>query len=302
LIRSHRFQITLTSVSSVCALVAFSALALAQNRPPAIECKATETQAECHARLKCKPNEELEDCQKRRSAEPPQERNAGQRDDPDRERNDRRDRDDPDRERDDRRDRDDPDRERDDRRDRDEDADRRRQRGDRQGDDREHRRGARGRRKGFEANKTFGLGLELGEPTGLTGKYFLSRSGALDFGIGAIYSHYYYGDGVHLYADYLWHPISFVSAPAFELPFYIGAGLRFWEFDYCDRGICDYGGSAIGIRVPFGIAFDFNKVPLDIFIQLVPVIDFVNGDYYDRYRDRTHFGIDLSAGIRYWFK
>src|ERR1043165_2225011 len=31
----------------------------------AYDCKATETQAECAARLKCKPNEEVEDCQKR---------------------------------------------------------------------------------------------------------------------------------------------------------------------------------------------------------------------------------------------
>jgi MFS superfamily sulfate permease-like transporter len=68
------------------------------------------------------------------------------------------------------------------------------------------------------------------------------------------------------------------------------------------RGVCDFGGSAIGARIPFGIAFDFNNVPLDIFIQLVPVLDFVRGNYYDRYRDRTHFGIDLSVGIRYWFK
>ncbi len=78
--------------------------------------------------------------------------------------------------------------------------------------------------------------------------------------------------------------------------------MRSRDFDYCDRGVCNYGGSAIGLRVPVGISFDFNRVPLDIFIQLVPVIDFVNGDYYDRYRDRAHFGVDLSAGIRYWFK
>jgi len=43
-------------------------------------------------------------------------------------------------------------------------------------------------------------------------------------------------------------------------------------------------------------------MPLDIFIQLVPVVDFIRGAYYDRFGDRTHFGIDLSAGIRYWFK
>ena len=138
-------------------------------------------------------------------------------------------------------------------------------------------------------------------PTGLNGKYFLSDSGAIDFGVGWIYRHYYYGDGMHIYGDYLWHPATLASTQSFELPFYIGAGLRFWDFDYCDRNVCGFGGSAIGIRVPVGISFDFNNAPLDIFIQLIPVLDFVNGDYYMRYGDREHFGIDLSAGIRYWF-
>jgi hypothetical protein len=319
-------------VSSVCALVAFSTLAFAQNHLPDLECRKTETQAECHSRLKCKPNEELEDCQKRLlkcsanekledckkrvGAEPPKEGNAGQRNDASKKAGDRdadktgrnadetgRDRE-ADKEGGERRDHDTPDRERGARDHRDEGATPRRQRGERQGDDGEHRRGGGGGggMKGFQPNKTFGLGLELGEPTGLNGKYFLSKSGALDFGIGWIYGHYYYGDGLHIYADYLWHPISLVSASAFELPFYIGGGLRFWDFHYCYQGVCDYGGSALGIRIPIGIAFDFNNVPLDIFIQLVPVIDFVNGNYYDRYRDRTHFGIDLSVGIRYWFK
>jgi hypothetical protein len=157
--------------------------------------------------------------------------------------------------------------------------------------------------KEFSANKTFGLGLELGQPTGLTGKYFLSDSNALDFGAGYIYHNRWYGeDGVHLYLDYLWHPFSLVSAEAFELPFFIGVGGRFWDFDYCDARNCGYGGSAIGVRVPLGLAFDFNDVPLDIALNVVPTFDFIGGDYYDRYNDRTHFGIDVSLAIRYWFK
>src|SRR5262245_34390792 len=52
------------SMASSCMLVAFSTLAFAQ-RPQDVECKSTETQAECHARLKCKANEELDDCKKR---------------------------------------------------------------------------------------------------------------------------------------------------------------------------------------------------------------------------------------------
>ncbi len=156
----------------------------------------------------------------------------------------------------------------------------------------------------FSANKTFGLGLELGQPTGLTGKYFLSDSNALDFGFGYIYHSYWYGDdGIHVYLDYLWHPASLVSARPFELPFFIGVGGRFWDFDYC-RGPrdCGYGGSAFGVRIPLGVALDFNEVPLDIALNIVPTIDFVRGDYYDRYHDRTHFGIDVSIAIRYWFK
>src|SRR5262249_34103522 len=106
----------------------------------------------------------------------------------------------------------------------------------------------------------------------------------------------------HLYLDYLWHPFSLVSAAAFELPFFIGVGGRYWNFDYCVGRVCDYGGYAFGVRVPLGIDFDFNDVPLDIALNLVPTFDFVGGDYYNRYGNHAHFDIDISIAIRYWFK
>lgn len=319
--RSHRSVIGfLAGAGGACALVASSAVALAQGRPRDVECKATETQAECHARLKCKPDEELADCQKRLKkggGGGDADDQGGDGDRHDRERDDRgRD----DRGRDDRGDRGDSGRgdrwrDRDDgddgggsdgdgRWDRDRDRDDGGGGGD--GGDRWRRRGGGGRGGrdggggGFQANKTFGLGIEIGEPTGLNGKYFLSESGALDFGVGWIYQHYYYDDGVHLYLDYLWHPTSLASSPSFELPFYVGLGLRYWDFEYCDGPFC-YDGSAIGIRVPIGLSIDFNSAPIDIFLQVVPVLDFLTDDYYDRYDDRTHLGIDVSAGFRYWF-
>lgn len=273
--------ITWAAVGSVCLLFAMSSRANAQSS--SVACKPTETQAECHARLRCKAYEEVEECQRRLASE-----RSGSDSSRDTRRGDDRGRDRAGG--------------RDSARGRGDDARGRggRDRGDRRG-------GSRGRRhrgggsRSFVANKTFGIGFELGEPTGLTGKYFVSDSGAIDFGLGWIYRHYYYGNGAHLYADYLWHPTSLASTDGFELPFYIGLGLRFWDFDYCVNNFCDYGGSAIGVRMPLGIAFDFNRAPLDIFLQLVPVLDFIRGDYYDRYRDRTHLGIDFSAGIRFWF-
>ena len=155
----------------------------------------------------------------------------------------------------------------------------------------------------FVANKTFGLGLEIGAPYGLTGKYFLSDAGALDFGVGGIYHHYYFGRGFHVYLDYLWHPVSLASTDSFELPLYIGLGGRFWDFDHCrlpDRRDCRRG-SALGLRVPLGLAFDFNWAPLDIFFEVIPVFDVLSDRYRGHYGRRAHLGLDGSVGFRYWF-
>ncbi len=156
-----------------------------------------------------------------------------------------------------------------------------------------------GGRSQFEANKTFGLGLELGYPNGLTGKYFVSSSTALDFGLGYAYRYYYAGDGLNVYMDYLWHPFVLAKTEPFELPFYIGVGGHFWDFDDgCDRNgrNCTYNGTAVGVRVPIGIAFDFNNIPLDIFIQVTPTLDF-----FRHYNRDAYLGFWPSVGVRFWF-
>ncbi|MBV8762095.1 MAG: hypothetical protein JO257_32680 [Deltaproteobacteria bacterium] len=148
----------------------------------------------------------------------------------------------------------------------------------------------------FEANKTFGIGLELGEPEGINAKWFLKPDQALDFGLGYVYHHYYAGDGGQLYVDYLWHPAVLAKAEGFELPFYVGVGGRVFQFDYTCNGRTCTGADAFGVRVPIGITFDLNNVPLDIFVQAVPTLDFFhNYGPHDIYLD-----IDFSIGIRFW--
>lgn len=292
-------------------VIAIPAVVAAQNLPASVQCKSTETQAECFARLHCKADEELAACQKRLAAAANDDRtgrdqrNADDRSGRDQQRGDDRGRDD----RGDDRGREDRGRD-----DRGRDDDRNNDRGYREDDGGRRGGGGGGRGRssrrhgggggggGFEANKTFGLGIELGEPSGLNGKVFISPQAAIDFGVGYAYQNYYYGDGLHLYGDFLFHPTVLAHADAFELPFYIGGGIRYWDFDYYDNQNFRYRGSAVGIRVPLGIAFDFNRAPVDIFLQIVPVLDFLHGDYYDRYRDRSHLGIDASVGVRFWFK
>ena len=157
---------------------------------------------------------------------------------------------------------------------------------------------ARGRRRmggrRYVSNGTFGAGLELGSPFGLNGKYFLSDDGALNFGLGAD-GYYRDRDGINLYFDYLWHPVSLANPEEFQLPFYVGIGGRIWSFDD-DRYRYD-GVFTFGVRIPIGVSFDFNNVPLDIFVQLTPTIDFYQDD-----RHNAGFWFDFSVGIRYWFK
>ena len=158
------------------------------------------------------------------------------------------------------------------------------------------------RTSNFQANKTFGLGIMLGSPTGLSGKYFTGPATAIDFGVGGI------GccrgrSGIHLHADFLWHPISLVSDPAFELPFYVGVGGRFFNYEWRHNDHY-HDGSAVGLRVPFGLAFDFNNVPLDIFVELALVFDFIvdNDDFDDDFHDGgLYVDLDGAIGARYYF-
>lgn len=154
-------------------------------------------------------------------------------------------------------------------------------------------------RSDYVSNGKFGIGLELGGPTGFNGKYFLGASNALNFGVGydheGYYGYRYRRRGLHVYLDHLWHPVQLTNTEPFKLPFYVGVGVRLW--DWTDED--DIDGTVLGVRAPLGIAFDFNNVPLDIFVQLTFVLDFFFDDYRDRNRAILH--LEGSIGARFWF-
>lgn len=144
----------------------------------------------------------------------------------------------------------------------------------------------------FQANKTFGLGFMVGAPTAVVAKYYLSSDTALDAGVGVIQG---VGrrDGLHVHADFLWHPAVLASADPFVLPLYFGVGGRVFDFDDDETGDDDL---SVGARVPVGIMLDFNNVPIDVFFELALVVDFIVGDG----DARADFGGAL--GFRYYFQ
>lgn len=138
----------------------------------------------------------------------------------------------------------------------------------------------------------FGMGLILGEPTGLSAKLWTSKANAFDFGLGLsvggdrIYYKGYYDRGrrVHFHMDYLWHSFNAISSTE-RFPLYYGIGGRF-------NSGGGYEGS-FGIRGVIGIAWFPRSTPIDVFVELVPVFQLTPG---------TGLGIDAGLGIRFFFQ
>jgi hypothetical protein len=162
---------------------------------------------------------------------------------------------------------------------------------------------ARRSRAAFATDKEFGLGVMLGAPSGLSGKYYLGGSPvALAFGAG-VFHEFRHREGTHLHVDVLWHPVVLATADSFVLPLYFGVGGRILDHDdyvWHDDRYEDH--THVGIRAPLGIAFDFTNVPLDVFFELVLVADVIYLDDDEDF-DEDHDTLDFNGaiGVRYYF-
>ena len=142
---------------------------------------------------------------------------------------------------------------------------------------------ARGADKG-----TFGLGIILGEPTGVSAKLYLSDDRAIQAAAGSAFL----GGGLELDADYLLHPYILQTRDSFVLPVYVGPGVR--VIDYNDGRSSSF--FALGVRAVGGLLFDFKAVPLDAFVEAGPVLEY-------QFKDGAGLAIKLhaGAGVRYYF-
>ena len=129
-----------------------------------------------------------------------------------------------------------------------------------------------------------GLGIMGGEPSGFSAKLWLGNHVALDGGLG--YAYLWNGAGVHMHGDLLLHTGSLLPSLVGFLPLYAGAGVRVRLANGVDNP------REVGLRIPFGAEYVLPIVPLGVFFELAPILDFAPG---------IAFNGNAAVGVRYYF-
>lgn len=132
----------------------------------------------------------------------------------------------------------------------------------------------------FAQSNGFGLGIILGEPTGISAKYWTTNSTAFDFGLGYSLKKY---SRLHLHADYLFHTKNlFNTNESIELYYGPGARLR----------LVENGDSRLGFRFDIGIVWIPRNAPVDVFLEIAPLLDIIPS---------TDFTVNGGVGVRFFF-
>lgn len=143
-----------------------------------------------------------------------------------------------------------------------------------------------------QSEKNIGLGVMVGEPTGVSLKVWTSEMNAFDAGLAWSLSG---RDALHLHADYLWHNFEVFGEDIEEgqLPVYYGIGGRLVLLDDEPGNDADDDDDAIfGVRVPVGINYLFEENPIGLFLEVAPIVNLVPS---------TDLDVDAALGARFYF-
>ncbi len=133
----------------------------------------------------------------------------------------------------------------------------------------------------FAQQKGFGLGVVLGEPTGISAKFWLTSATALDFGLG--YSFTSKKSVFDFYADYVFHNSDMIHSTE-NFVVYYGPGARLKISEDTD--------SRLGVRGVIGILWISRGTSFDVFVEVAPILDIIPA---------TKFDFAGGIGGRYFF-
>ncbi|MBA4313218.1 MAG: hypothetical protein C0417_11375 [Chlorobiaceae bacterium] len=133
----------------------------------------------------------------------------------------------------------------------------------------------------YGQDRGFGLGIMIGEPTGINGKGWLTHRSAIDAGLAWSLVH---RTSLHIHVDYLMHSFN-VFPQAERLPLYYGIGGRIRTNEGHN--------TQLGLRMVGGIEYMFASAPFDIFFEIAPILDLT---------PKTELNMNAGIGARFYFK
>ena len=144
------------------------------------------------------------------------------------------------------------------------------------------------------ARADVGLGLFVGEPTGIDLKLGLSRRSALDVLVG-----WYSGwnddrridDGAYVHVTYLVTPVV-GRGRSVLVPLRLGIGAAVFD----DAGRFDED-LHVAMRIPLQVGLMFRSVPLELYGEIAFKATFVDGDA----NDHPFLDLDGGIGLRFYF-
>jgi len=130
------------------------------------------------------------------------------------------------------------------------------------------------------AQDEFGIGLIVGEPTGISVKQWVGRQHAVDAAVAWSFSH---DTSVQVHADYLYHRVYFFSADEYKgrVPVYFGIGGRAIFSD----------DAKVGVRFPVGVGRTMRDYPIEFFFEIVPILNVAPDSDFD---------LSSAIGVRYY--
>lgn len=131
-----------------------------------------------------------------------------------------------------------------------------------------------------DTGKNLGIGVIVGEPTGLSLKSWTGGNNAFDVGLAWSLGRY---DAINIHADYLWHNYeTFSEVEHGNIPLYYGIGGRI---------VLDDNNARIGARIPIGVNYLFADSPIGLFFEVAPIINIAPS---------TDFDLDGGLGARFY--
>lgn len=130
--------------------------------------------------------------------------------------------------------------------------------------------------------KTFGAGIKLGEPSGVTLKYWLNQRNAVDFTLG--FTLFNSINRTNININYLYHYYNVVKTKE-DIVLFVGFGARILTREHRN--------STFGVRGIGGASMNLETYPIELFIEAAPVF---------RLFPTTGLDYDMAIGARYYFE